>query len=265
MQVTVLVENQPLEGFQGTHGLSLHIALPGRSILFDVGPDETLFSNAAKHGINLKAVDTVIISHGHYDHGGALAAFLAINGSAQVYIQRSAFRLHESRTLPPWRNIGLDLKLMSHPQVHLLDGDTAIDNTLSLFTVPDGSLCPSTANSNLYEEGAPDAFGHEQNLLIRSEGGNVLLMGCCHTGVVNILRKAEPMQPKACIGGFHLYSPARDETVAESLLEQIAAHLSKYPDIRFYTGHCTGQTACSYLAARLPRLSYLHCGARLIL
>lgn len=265
MQVTVLVENQPIEGFQGAHGLSLHVALPGRSLLFDVGPDETLFTNAAKRHIDLSAVDTVIISHGHYDHGGALPAFLAVNHRAQVYIQRQAFRLHESRTLPPWRNIGLEPALMQHPQVHLLDGDTVLDDTLSLFTVPDARLCPSTANSNLYEEGAPDAFGHEQNLLIRAGGGNLLLMGCCHTGVVNILKKAEPMHPAVCIGGFHLYSPARDETVADRLLDEIADHLQRYADIRFYTGHCTGQKACDHLAARLPHLRYLHCGETLTL
>lgn len=265
MQVTVLVENQPIEGFRGAHGLSLHIAQPGRSLLFDVGPDDTLFENARKHGIDLAGVDTVIISHGHYDHGGALPAFLAINHTAQVFIQRQAFRLHESRTQPPWRNIGLEPALMQHPQVHLLDSDTDIAADLHLFTVPDRSLCPSTANSNLFEDGAPDTFGHEQNLLIRSESGNVLLMGCCHTGVVNILQKAGPMQPKACIGGFHLYSPARDETVAPALLDEIADRLQKYPELHFYTGHCTGQTACAHLSARLPRLRYLHCGERITL
>lgn len=265
MQVTVLVENQPIEGFRGAHGLSLHIALPERSLLFDVGPDDTLFENAEKHAIDLRRVDTVVISHGHYDHGGALEAFLRINQQARVYIQRKAFQLHESRNTPPWRNIGLDPALMAHPQVTLLDGDAAIDDTLRLFTVTDRSLCPSTANQNLYEEGAPDTFGHEQNLLIRHEGGNVLLMGCCHTGVLNILRKAAPMQPRTCIGGFHLYSPSRGETVAPALLEEIAAQLAHYPELRFYTGHCTGQEACDYLAQRLPNLAYLHCGARLTL
>ena len=263
MRITVLVENQPIEGIQAAHGLSLYVELPGRRLLFDVGPDETLFANAEALGVDLAAVDTVIISHGHYDHGGALEAFLAINHQAKVYIQRQAFQLHESRTLPPYRNIGLNPALMTHPQVILLDGDHTIDDTLSLFTVPDASLCPSTANSNLYENGAPDRFLHEQNLLIRGDTP-VLLMGCSHTGVVNIL-KAAPTVPKVCIGGLHLYSPARNETVAPSLMDDIAAHLAAYPELRIYTGHCTGTEACEYLSRKPPHLRYLHGGESLTL
>lgn len=263
MRITVLVENQPVEGIRAAHGLSLYVELPGRRLLFDVGPDETLFANAEALGVDLAAVDTVIISHGHYDHGGALEAFLEINHQAKVYIQRQAFQLHESRTLPPYRNIGLSPSLMTHPQVILLDGDHIINDTLSLFTVPDGSLCPSTANSNLYENGAPDRFLHEQNLLIRGDTP-VLLMGCSHTGVVNIL-KAAPTVPKVCIGGLHLYSPARNETVASSLMDDIAAHLAAYPELRIYTGHCTGMEACEYLSRKLPHLRYLHGGESLTL
>lgn len=263
MRITVLVENQPIEGIQAAHGLSLYVELSGRHLLFDVGPDETLFANAEALDVDLVAVDTVIISHGHYDHGGALEGFLAINHQAKVYIQRQAFQLHESRTLPPYRNIGLNPALMTHPQVILLDGDYAIDDTLSLFTVPDASLCPSTANSNLYENGAPDRFLHEQNLLIRGDTP-MLLMGCSHTGVVNIL-KAAPMVPKVCIGGLHLYSPARNETVAPSLMDDIAAHLAAYPELRIYTGHCTGTEACAYLSCKLPHLRYLHGGESLTL
>lgn len=263
MRITVLVENEPIGGLQAAHGLSLHIEMENRRLLFDVGPDETLFSNAEKLGIDLSKVDTVIISHGHYDHGGALEAFLSLNHTAKVYIQRKAFLLHESRTVPPYRNIGLDPALMNHPQVILLDGDFIIDDTLSLFNVTDRSLCPSTANSNLYEEGVPDPFGHEQNLLIQAEAP-VLLMGCGHTGILNILKKA-PMQPRVCIGGLHLYSPARNQTVSTVLMDEIAAQLAAYSDLRIYTGHCTGQEACRYLSRTLPGLRYLHGGESLTL
>jgi len=264
MRITVLVENQPVEGIQAAHGLSLYVEWENRRLLFDVGPDDTIFANAKTLGVDLTSVDTVIISHGHYDHGGALEAFLQINSQAKVYIQRQAFQRHESCAQVPYRNISLNPALMEHPQVILLDGDHVIDETLSLFTITDRSLCPSTANADLYENGAPDRFEHEQNLLIRGET-NVLLMGCGHTGVVNILKKAAPMQPKVCIGGLHLYSPGRKQTVSAELMDEIAAHLAAYPELRIYTGHCTGQEACDYLMRKLPGLRYLHGGESLTL
>lgn len=264
MRIVSLVENTPTGNVTGAHGLSLYVETARHRLLFDVGPDDTLFANAKQLQVDLTQVDTVIISHGHYDHGGALGSFLKLNPRAQVYVQRQAFQQHESRTQPPYRNIGLDPALMTHPQVHLLDGDQQIDEELFLFTVPDATLCLSEANGNLYENGQPDPFHHEQNLLIR-DGGGVLLMGCGHCGVVNILRKAQSLAPAVCIGGFHLYSPSRGETVRQSLLEEIAAHLRSWPSLRFYTCHCTGEEALGFLARRVPQLRPFHCGESLTL
>lgn len=91
MNITALVENQSRSGLKAVHGLSLYIETAHHKILFDLGPDETLFENARALGIDLRAVDTVVLSHGHGDHGGALAAFLRLNRDARVYVQRSAF------------------------------------------------------------------------------------------------------------------------------------------------------------------------------
>ena len=90
MKITALVENTTNQGWRTVHGLSLYIETPGHKILFDVGPDDTIFKNAERAGVDLAAVDTLIISHGHSDHGGALKKFLDINHRAKVYIQRSA-------------------------------------------------------------------------------------------------------------------------------------------------------------------------------
>lgn len=259
MKITALVENKSSCELAAVHGLSLYIETGRHKLLFDLGPDNTLLKNAEKRGIDLGQVDTVIISHGHSDHGGALAAFLKINHTAKVYIQRRAFEKHFSKSLGFIKvPIGLDRKLMDHPRVVLVDGEFQIDEELLLFTVSDTSRFRSTANDTLFDEQGPDGFAHEQNLLIFGER-NVLVMGCGHCGAVNILERAKRYGPKVCIGGYHLMVPATKKAVPEEILAGIAGELAGY-DVDFYTCHCTGEEAFRYLAERVPRMRYLACG-----
>lgn len=75
MRIISLVENTARAELKAKHGLSLYIETDNHRILFDLGPDKTLYANAKKRNIDLTKVDTVIISHGHADHGGALKDF----------------------------------------------------------------------------------------------------------------------------------------------------------------------------------------------
>lgn len=262
MKITALVENCSHCELAAVHGLSLYVETQRHKLLFDLGPDETLLNNAKKRGIDLSRVDTVIISHGHADHGGALGKFLEVNHTARVYVQRTAFEKHFSKSLGFLKvPIGLDPKLMDHPQVKLLDGDFQIDDELLLFTVKDRSRYHSQANDTLYDGQGPDRFAHEQNLMIFGET-NVLLMGCGHCGVVNILERAKEYRPQVCIGGYHLRIPAANKTVPEETLAGIAGELQK-TGLDFYTCHCTGEEAYAFLARRVERMHYLSCGEEL--
>ena len=191
MKITALVENKSNCSLTPVHGLSLYVETEKHKLLFDLGPDNTLLKNAEKQGVDLGQVDTVIISHGHFDHGGALAAFLDVNHTAKIYVQRRAFEKHYSKSLGFIKvPIGLDRKLMEHPQVVLVDGEYRIDEELLLFTVADTKKFHSTANDTLYDENGPDQFAHEQDLMVFGEK-NALIMGCGHCGVVNILERAK--------------------------------------------------------------------------
>lgn len=258
MKITALVENKTTGDLKTQHGLSLYIETPKHKILFDVGPDNTLLENADKKGIDLSMVDIVIISHGHMDHGGALQAFLEINNKAKIYVQKTAFDKHYSKILFFKADIGLDPNLRAHPQVVLVDGDYEVDDELALFVMKNREKCYSNANDKLCDANGQDAFLHEQNLIIKGDPV-VLIIGCGHTGVVNILERAKDYRPKVCIGGYHLFNPANKKTVPDELLDEIALELSKY-DMKYYTCHCTGQAAFDYLAARIGGMFYLSCG-----
>ena len=259
MRITSLVENHSKCELKPRHGLSLYIETERHKLLFDIGPDATLFKNAKKKNIDLSEVDTVIISHGHMDHGGALKNFLKVNTKAKIYVQRKAFEQHYSKFLFFMANVGLDRKLKSNSQIILVDGDSIVDEELSLFTVNNNSKCYSNANDSLYEGCHKDKFLHEQNLVIRNNS-TAIIIGCGHTGIVNIMEKAASFAPEFCVGGYHLHNPLNKKTVDDVLLDQIADNLTKYPKIQFFTCHCTGKTAYNYLASRLPNMNYLYCG-----
>jgi len=127
LKITALVENRSEGKLKPKHGLSLYIETEKHKLLFDLGPDATLFENAKKKNIDVSEIDTVIISHGHKDHGGALQRFLQINSKAKIYVQRRAFEQHFSKFLFFVVNVGLDRRFENHSQVILVDGDIEID------------------------------------------------------------------------------------------------------------------------------------------
>lgn len=259
MKIISLVENTTKSELKAEHGLSLYIETRSHKILFDLGSDNTLFNNAFKRNIDVSKVDTVIISHGHIDHGGALKKFLDVNSLANIYVQKKAFEPHYSRTLFFKIPVGIDSKLKTNRQIILVDGDCKIDDELSLFTVRKTDKCYSPVNNALYDEKGKDTFVHEQNLIIE-ENQVALIMGCGHAGIVNIMEKAKQYQPKVCIGGFHLFNPITKKSVPNVLLNSIATELQSYKETQFYTCHCTGEKAYHYLSKQMDNLHYMSCG-----
>lgn len=267
MKIVSLVENKShITGLKAVHGLCLYIETKKHKILFDLGPDDTLINNALLLGVNLSSVDTVIISHGHNDHGGGLSAFLAVNSKARIYIQRSAFYKHFSKNLLGKSNIGLRQEDMESEQVILLDGNFEIDEELALFTSCQTDRYHSPANDTLYEGESLDHFLHEHNLLIKRGTDRVLFMGCGHSGVVNILESLpEEDFPNYVFGGFHLCQPSLNKSVPDELVYEIACYLNKY-STRFYTFHCTGEKAYYRMQGVLKdKMKYLSTGEMVIL
>jgi 7,8-dihydropterin-6-yl-methyl-4-(beta-D-ribofuranosyl)aminobenzene 5'-phosphate synthase len=85
LAIMILVDNQAgRTGLLSEHGLSLWIEADNRRILFDTGQSDMLVRNAEGLGIDLRTADTLVLSHGHYDHTGGVARFLAIGQSVAV-------------------------------------------------------------------------------------------------------------------------------------------------------------------------------------
>ena len=122
MIIKTLVENTALnDTFRANHGLSFYIETQQHKILFDVGKNENIVYNAKQLDVHLDQVDTVVISHAHLDHGGALDIFLENNSTATIYLQKSAFEKYYAVTGNTKQEIGLNRALKTHPQVRLVD------------------------------------------------------------------------------------------------------------------------------------------------
>ena len=271
MKITVLVENTGTDAVRGAHGLSLYVETAEHRLLFDFGPDgELLKENAAALGIDLAAVDVAILSHGHDDHAGGLKAFLETNDRAKVCAHRLAFLPHYSIRDGVLKEIGADASLPEqYPgRILLTEGVYRIDESLTLFSDIPGRELVSGANGTLFENGpdgtpVPDRFLHEQDLLIREGDELVLVAGCAHRGLVNVLRRAEEIggrTPDAVVSGFHLTNPGMHRDEPEALIRAVGEALQGLP-CRYHTGHCTGTGPFGILKELLgDRLEALFCG-----
>ena len=140
MRVTVLMENcTPSSRLLARHGLSLWLELAdGRRVLFDMGPDEGFLANARALGIDVTSAELAVVSHGHYDHGGGLRAFLDACSEAgrdvPVYVRDGAFDEHASGTPAAHHAIGIDPALAADPRVVVLRGTREVAPGLTLLS-----------------------------------------------------------------------------------------------------------------------------------
>lgn len=269
MKIIVLVENTSSSPkYKCKHGLSLYIETPNHKMLFDLGSDKLFLKNAKKLGVDISSIDTVLISHGHKDHGGALNLFLQENRTAKVYVRKSAFQPYYTKFFGIPVNVGLDSSLKSHPQIILTDKKLVIDDELTLFSnVSEKKYLPVSNNSLFIKKGKDiklDNFEHEQHLLIKKNDKHTLIAGCAHSGIVNIQNQAHKLLKKELdliVSGFHLFNPISKKGESENLISEIAKYFEKH-NTKYYTCHCTGQKAFNILKQNLgEQISYLSTGS----
>lgn len=258
LNIKVLLENtQARPDVLTEHGLSLYIETEHHRLLFDMGQTAMFVQNARTLGVDLGDVDTAVLSHGHYDHGGGLGSFMEINKNAPIYMSSHAFEPYYSGAE---HYIGLDPALIGNPRFTYVEEDMRIDPELELYSCnglprpyqTDGAglnvLCGPVLR--------PDDFRHEQYLLIRDGSRRVLVSGCSHKGVLNIM---EWFRPDVFIGGFHFMNVSLDDE-GKNRLWAAAEKLSSYP-AAFYTCHCTGPEQYGFMKSIMgEQLHYLASG-----
>jgi len=178
LAVRIVHDNYPcLPSLKTAWGFSALVTGPDKTILFDTGSDGTLLlENMAKLQIDPGRIDIVVLSHVHGDHTGGLTGLLGVRPRVQVCLPAS-FPARFQETV---RAYGATLVEIEGPQ----------------------ELCP-----NVYTTGALGRRLREQALVLRTRRGLVVLTGCAHPGIANILRRVRSPHPEdllLVLGGFHL-------------------------------------------------------------
>lgn len=268
MLIKVLLENTShSKELEVEHGLSLYIESKGKKILFDTGASDLFFKNASKLGVDIGEVEDLVISHGHSDHGGGLKTFIENNNKAHIYLNKNAFNNYYAiREENKLEYIGLDKDIKNNERVVLIDNNLELYDGLNLFSgVPHKEALPKSNKALMEEyndEIIRERFVHEQNLVIREDGKNVLITGCSHNGIINILSHYFSIYnsyPDVVLGGFHLSSKGKCMEDDEYLINISKALLDS--NTKFYTGHCTGEEAFNRLRELMDnKIEYMYTG-----
>ena len=251
-KITTLCENNIGHGSQnlmGEHGLSFFVEADDRCILFDTGQNLGLANNARVLGIDLGRIDTVVLSHGHYDHSSGLKSLLDCNNSFTLCAHpdvfgpklRGAGENHKYIGIPVDRQLlednGVTIKLdkdsVSIAPGIVTTGEIALENTFEAvepeFYLKTGADYP------------PDTLADDRALILDTAKGLVVLLGCSHRGVVNTLNHITRITGRNSIygilGGLHLGK------ASEEKLAKIVGHLRGFGLEKIGLGHCTGPKA----------------------
>jgi 7,8-dihydropterin-6-yl-methyl-4-(beta-D-ribofuranosyl)aminobenzene 5'-phosphate synthase len=259
-RITILCDNSvgPLSGTLGEHGFAALVERGDWALLFDTGQGDTLLHNALRMNRDLHKVGKVALSHGHHDHTGGLLPLLRNCGGKEIFAHPGVFsrryRVKDNgesipigipydeaylRALGGRFNLAAEFRKLA-PGIFL----TGEVPRRTPFEEGDTGLCCDDAGC------APDPLHDDQTLVLRTAHGLVLILGCCHAGLINTIEYARQMtgvdEIYAIIGGTHLGfcgAIQLDETVRAlrtCAIKKISA------------GHCTGFAASARLFKEFP-------------
>ena len=226
MEITIVFDNNPSEqGLVTEWGFSAVISGAEKTILFDTGGSDILLSNMDKLNIRPESLDVVVLSHKHPDHTGGLMSLLGRSGNLSVYVPVSFGKELKDRI----RSFGVTVVEVGEPM----------------------EVC-----QDVYSTGQIGTLIKEQSLVIRSEKGVVVIVGCAHPGIVKIVRAAKDLvrdKVLLVVGGFHL------EWISKSRIEKIISAFERMGVRYVAPTHCSGEKArglfCEWLGG-----NYIHAG-----
>ena len=206
--MTVLYDNYVYsEGTKNAWGFSCFIEGTEKNILFDTGGEgKVLMHNIDKLNINPESVETIVISHNHWDHTGGLFTFLEKKSGIPVYLPHS----FPGEFIDKVKDAGASVILINEP----------------------AEIC-----KDVFSTGEMEGRVNEQSLIVNTNKGIVVVTGCSHPGIVNIIKKVQEIMEEdiyLVFGGFHL----KDHS--EKAVKEIISQFRELGVKKCGATHCTG-------------------------
>ncbi|HCU68399.1 MAG TPA: MBL fold metallo-hydrolase [Desulfomicrobium sp.] len=257
-ELTVLVDNRAGFGCVEEHGYALWIDAGDRRILLDTGQSPALAENARALGVDLGRTDILALSHGHYDHTGAVPLVLSSAPHARLYCHSGVTEPRYSIRDGEARDIRMPMASMRALNALAVDrlrwnGESVpLGGGMGLSGfIPRRTDFEDTGGPFFFDPRGhrPDPINDDQSLWIATDKGLEVCTGCCHAGLVNTLMHLREVtgegRIRAVIGGLHLgaATPERLEKTARALRDMRVGLLVPC--------HCTGEAAAAWLADHL--------------
>jgi len=271
LQVTTLVENTKGEhlALLNEHGISFYIEKDGRKLLFDTGQSDAFLYNADQMKIDLTDLEYVVLSHGHYDHSGGLIHLIEMTSSFNLVMGKGFFNEKFA-----YRNNSYEFLGNNFNEDFLTDNDINYrfveDDVTEL--IPGVYVITNFPRKNENEVINPrfkilkdgkfeqDLFNDEVLVTIDTPKGLVVILGCSHPGMRNMLDAAKSLLSKpiyAVLGGTHLVE-AHGE-----MFDMSIDYLNNEGIKVVGVSHCTGQQAMEALSAGNDRYFHNRTGSSL--
>ena len=248
VKITILCENSVKlsSNYIGEHGFSCLIETEDNVFLFDTGQGLGVLHNALALKKNLKGVDGIVLSHGHWDHAGGLEQVLNVTGQKKIYAHPDIFlkKYSENNSQIIYRGIKYKEEYLES-----LGGEFVFNKNFTEIA-SNIYLSGEIPRTNDYEQNPvsqfiydssgiriPDPMKDDNTLVIDTEKGLLLILGCAHAGVVNILDYIHKRFNKniyAVIGGTHL-KPANNDRFKKTI-----EAFKSYDIQNIGVSHCTG-------------------------
>jgi len=259
--------------FLAQHGLSIHVKVKLTNqnvfnILVDVGQQaEPIIYNAEKLGIELSDLDAILLTHCHYDHTGGLRGIIDRARKSVIIAHPLIFRKHYILK-PKIRYVGIPLNAskieLEKLNVNLLLTREPVEIASGVYITGEVDRIdkPKLIEGLVYEENGrliQDQMLDDISLIIKLKDKGVIITGCSHAGITNIVRCARKiigLEKFIVIGGLHLISMENNE------IEEIIDKLSSFGVEELYVGHCTGWKAIALMwrSKKFKEVQVLHSG-----